>query len=70
MKYAQNTLQLKYFLPNLTVCEMIAKRLKIIVLHSVGRTTYRGLHIGDVNFPLVSSDFNHNYIFAMHFNER
>ena len=60
MKFAQNSVQLKYSLRNLTVCEMIARRLKIIVLHSVGRTTYRGLHIGDVNCPLVSSDFNHN----------
>jgi len=63
MKYAQNSHQLSYCSPNLTVCEMIARRLKIIVLHSVGRTTYRGLHIGDVNCPLVSSDFNHNCIF-------
>jgi len=46
MNYAQNSLQFKYCSPNLTVCEMIARRLKIIVLHSVGRTTYRGLHIG------------------------
>jgi len=70
MKYAQNSLQLKYCLPNLTVCEMTARRLKIIVLHSVVRTMYRGLHVGDVNFSPVYSDFNHNCIFAMHFNER